>query len=135
MRALLRIGVAAFALLIAAACSSSGSGSSSNSSSPSASSKASASSSPSKSAATSSATITIKNFKFGAPLTVKPGTKVKVVNNDSAPHNVTSTTGAFKSATITSSQTSSFTAPTKPGKYPFTCTVHPFMHGSLTVSG
>jgi plastocyanin len=135
MRALLRIGVAAFALLIAAACSSSGSGSSSNSSSPSNSAAASSSASPSQGAAVSSATISIKNFKFGAPLTVKPGTKVKVVNNDSAPHNVTSTSGAFKSATISPGQTSSFTAPSKPGKYPFTCTVHPFMHGSLTVSG
>jgi plastocyanin len=94
-----------------------------------------ASSSVSSAAApsTASATITIANFAFGAPLTVKPGQKIQVVNNDSAPHTVTADDGHSFDAQASPSSTGSFTAPTTPGTYKFHCSVHPNMHGSLVV--
>ena len=41
-------------------------------------------------------TITIANMAFGQPLTVAPGTKINIANNDTMEHSVTSETeGAF----------------------------------------
>jgi plastocyanin len=86
-------------------------------------------------AATSGSTITIKNFAFGSPLTVKPGEKITVVNDDSAPHTVTSDDGtSFNAPADANGGTGTFTAPTKAGTYPYHCTVHPYMHGTLIVS-
>jgi len=83
--------------------------------------------------ATTAATITIKGFAFGAPLTVTPGQKVEVVNQDSAPHTVTADDGSFDASAAPSGGTGSFTAPATPGSYAFHCSVHPNMHGTLTV--
>lgn len=82
--------------------------------------------------APAAATITARKFDFGAPLTVPVGTRVVFVNADDSPHNVTDDDGAFTSATVTSASTM-FTAPSKPGTYHFHCSVHPNMHGTLTV--
>ncbi|MFJ8013944.1 cupredoxin domain-containing protein [Streptomyces sp. NPDC096339] len=91
-------------------------------------------------AATSSVTVEtaevhIKDFKFNpAKLTVKPGTKVTVVNEDSTPHTLTASDGyAFDTGTIEAGASGSFTAPTKVGTYPFVCSFHPQMTGTLTV--
>ncbi|MHA6763681.1 cupredoxin domain-containing protein [Streptacidiphilus sp. PAMC 29251] len=79
--------------------------------------------------------IMIDNFKFSpATLTVKPGQKVTVVNKDSTTHTVTATAGkAFDTGDIASGASGSFTAPSAPGSYPYDCTIHQFMHGTLTV--
>lgn len=79
------------------------------------------------------ATITIKGFAFGQPLTVAPGTRVEVVNTDAAPHNVTATDRSFKTSNLNQDETATFTAPTTPGRYEFTCTLHPEMTGTLIV--
>jgi plastocyanin len=46
---------------------------------------------------------------------------------------VTADSGNAFDSTQPSGGSSSFTAPTKPGSYPFHCTIHPFMHGTLVV--
>lgn len=122
-----RVALAASFLCLAAltACSD-GDGGSSGDATPSA--------SPS-SPAVGGTRITIKDFTFGpADLTVRPGAKVTVVNEDSTAHTVTAT-GAkpFDTGTIGPGRTATFTAPSKTGGYPYFCTIHPSMKGSLTV--
>ena len=53
-------------------------------------------------------------------------------NEDNTAHTVTADSGnAFDSPAPTGNST--FTAPTKPGSYPFHCSIHPEMHGTLVV--
>jgi plastocyanin len=120
------------ATVMLAACSSSGSGSSGGSSAPAATSSASGSS-----AAATSGGITISNFAFSGQLTVKAGATVTVVNNDSVAHTLTDkATHLFDTGNISAGGgKGTFKAPTKPGKYPFGCTYHPNMAGTLTVTG
>jgi plastocyanin len=83
------------------------------------------------------AAITIQNFKFGAPLTVKPGTTVTVTNQDTAQHNAVADDGSsFKTPLLAKGQSATFTAPSKPGTYKYSCTVHASMTsiGTLVVS-
>ena len=78
------------------------------------------------------ATITIKDFKYTTPTSVSPGATIDVKNEDSIAHTVTADSGnAFDDQA--NSGTSSFTAPSEPGSYPFHCTFHPEMHGTLVV--
>jgi plastocyanin len=80
----------------------------------------------------SAAEVTIKGFAFTTPASVSPGAKVNVNNMDGVTHTVTADTGnAFDSEAP--AWTSSFTAPTAPGSYPFHCSIHPQMHGTLVV--
>jgi plastocyanin len=79
-------------------------------------------------------TITIKDFEYGAPLTVAPGAVVTVTNIDAAAHTVTADQGtAFDVDVRGSGGTATFTAPSAPGSYSFYCTYHPSMHGTLIV--
>lgn len=85
-------------------------------------------------AATTVATITIRNFDYGAPVSVPPGAVVTVTNLDSAGHTVTVDQGsAFDVDVRGGGGTATFTAPSAPGSYPYHCTFHPGMHGTLTV--
>ena len=88
----------------------------------------------SSAAAAGSTTITIANFDFGPPITVKAGATVTVVNTDSAPHDGDSDDHTSFNTEPISKGTFTFTAPTTPGVYKFHCSVHPDMHGSLTVT-
>ncbi|MDQ2881553.1 MAG: cupredoxin domain-containing protein [Actinomycetota bacterium] len=79
-------------------------------------------------------TIVIKNFSFTpASLTVAPGTKITVINEDQAPHTVTANDKSFDSGNIAGGQRGAVTAPTKPGSYPYICTIHQYMMGTLIV--
>lgn len=81
-------------------------------------------------------TITIQNFAFSpATLTVSAGATVSVMNKDSVTHTVTASDSpqSFNTGNIAASATATFKAPSKPGTYAYTCTIHPFMHGTLTV--
>lgn len=79
-------------------------------------------------------TIVMKSFAFTpASLTVAPGTKLTVVNEDQAPHTVTANDKSFDSGTISGGQRGEVTAPTKPGSYPYICTIHQYMTGTLIV--
>lgn len=90
-------------------------------------------SAPAGAAGAADATITIKGFAFGQPVTVAPGATVQVVNADAAPHNVTAADGSFRTSNLNQDQATTFTAPSTPGRYEFTCTLHPEMTGTLIV--
>lgn len=78
--------------------------------------------------------ITVKDFGYGAPITVSPGATVAVTNMDSARHTVTADEGsAFDVDVQGNGGTGTFTAPRQPGTYAYHCTFHPGMHGTLTV--
>lgn len=81
------------------------------------------------------ALITIKDFAFHpASLTVTPGMRVTVINKDAATHTVTATRDkAFDTGEVKSGQRVTFEAPARAGSYPYICTIHPTMNGSLTV--
>jgi plastocyanin len=84
---------------------------------------------------TTSDLISIAGFQFSpSTLTVKVGAPVKVINNDSVGHSVTSDDGtSFDTRILPQGQSAEFRAPTKPGSYPFHCTAHPMMTGTLIV--
>lgn len=80
-------------------------------------------------------TITIRNFAYQPVIaTVKAGTTITVKNADSATHTVTADNSAFDTGNISGGGTKTFTAPSRPGSFPYHCTIHPFMHGTLTVT-
>lgn len=79
-------------------------------------------------------TIAIQNFAFNPnTLTVKAGTKVTWINQDSTTHTVTSDNGAFQSSgNLNPGDKYTFTF-NKTGTYPFHCSIHPSMTGQITV--
>ena len=78
-------------------------------------------------------TVVIKNFRFQpAHITIKPGTKVIWINNDSTQHTATANNGAFNSGLLRKGQSYSHTFG-RAGKKPYHCRPHPFMRGSITV--
>ncbi len=85
------------------------------------------------SAEEASATITIENFGYGDPVTVAPGATIRVINKDSARHDVDALDGAFQTDLLNQNEELTFTAPTEPGEYEYTCSVHPQMRGTLIV--
>ena len=79
------------------------------------------------------AEVKIDNFSFGpATLTVPVGTTVTWTNRDDIPHTVVSTDGAFKSKVLDTDEKFSFTF-TKPGSFPYFCSIHPKMTGKVVV--
>ena len=83
--------------------------------------------------ATAGATITIENMAFGEPLTVAPGAEIALVNNDSVEHSVTSDAAGAFDVDVEGKEKRTLTAPSQPGEYPFHCTYHPNMKGTLIV--
>ena len=81
--------------------------------------------------------IVISAFAYSGTLTVKAGQKVTVTNQDSAAHTLTDKKAhLFDTGNIAGKGgTGTFTAPTKPGSYPFGCTYHRHMEGTLIVQG
>jgi plastocyanin len=90
---------------------------------------------PASAGGSGDAKITIAGFAFGQPLTVAPGAKVEVVNTDAATHNVTAADGSFETPDLKQGGTATITAPRTPGRYEFSCTLHPEMTGVLIVEG
>jgi plastocyanin len=75
-------------------------------------------------------------------ITVKAGDTIAVENEDSTPHTVTNGKDAtdpnmgklFDTSIINAGDSSEIvTTDLKPGEYPFFCSVHPYMTGSMTV--
>lgn len=89
---------------------------------------------PSEEAPAEEIVITIRDFEYEMPETVPPGAEITVVNEDTAPHTVTTTETEDFDAIVGGGETTTFTAPTEPGEYPFICTYHPNMTGTLVVS-
>jgi plastocyanin len=82
-------------------------------------------------------TIVIKNFMFSpASITVSPGAVVTVKNEDSVTHTLTDKANPtlFSTGDVSPGHTKTFKAPDKPGSYPFFCTIHQYMTGTLVVS-
>ncbi len=79
------------------------------------------------------------NDKYGfapAMLTVAKGTKVEWSNASDAPHTVTSDSGTTLASSIISPSGGSFSFTfTQPGTYTYHCTVHPYMKGTIVVTG
>ena len=82
----------------------------------------------------SSTGVTISDFKFTPnPLTVQPGPRVTVTNDDSTPHTATADDGhSFDTGTLGQGSSKTISV-TKPGTYPYHCSIHAFMHGKLIV--
>jgi len=81
----------------------------------------------------STAEVKIDNFVFGpAAITVPAGTTVTWINRDDIPHTVVSTDKVFKSKVLDTDEKFSFTF-TKPGEYPYFCSIHPKMTGKVVV--
>jgi plastocyanin len=79
------------------------------------------------------AAVKIDNFVFGPQtITVPVGTTVVWTNSDDIPHTSVSTEGVFKSKVLDTDEKFSYTF-TKPGTYPYYCTIHPKMTGTVLV--
>jgi plastocyanin len=78
--------------------------------------------------------VKIDNFSFGAmKLTVSAGTTVTWINNDDVPHTVVSEDKTtFRSKALDTGDKFSYTF-TKPGNYPYFCSVHPKMIAEVVV--
>ena len=79
-------------------------------------------------------TVTISGFAFKpATITVKPGTTVVWVNEDSAPHIVAEKGGKFRSATLNKGNKFSHTF-AQAGTVDYVCGIHPSMTGKVVVA-
>jgi plastocyanin len=68
------------------------------------------------------------------PVEVKVGETVTWINDDSGRHTVTSKDGVFDSGMMGKGQSFSFTFD-KAGEYPYFCSPHPGMVGTVVVTG
>jgi plastocyanin len=81
----------------------------------------------------STAEVKIDNFSFGPQtLNVSVGTTVTWINRDDIPHTVVSNDGVFKSKVLDTDDKFSYTF-SKPGTYPYFCSIHPKMTGKVVV--
>lgn len=80
-------------------------------------------------------TITIAEFAYGDPLTVPPEALIRVVNEDSAEHDVDAKDGtSFDTELLAQGEELTFNAPAEEGTYELTCSNHPDMSGELIVA-
>jgi plastocyanin len=81
-----------------------------------------------------SVTVSIKNFSFNpSTLSIKTGTKVTWVNDDTVPHTVTSDSSTLlASPTLSPGQSFSFTF-AQAGSASYHCNIHPTMKGIIVV--
>ncbi len=82
----------------------------------------------------------IADFSYDpATITVSPGQRVTFTNDDETAHTATATAaasgtdGSFNTDTVQPGESASIEAPDQPGEYPFICSFHPFMKGTLVV--
>jgi plastocyanin len=77
--------------------------------------------------------VSIANFAFSpASITVKVGDQVTWTNNDSTTHTVTADDNSFSSGDLAPGATFSFTF-TKAGTFPYHCSIHTSMKGTVVV--
>lgn len=80
------------------------------------------------------ATVSISNFAFNSStIQVKKGTRVVWTNVDGSAHTVTSDSALFNSPSIPKDGSYSLTFD-KVGTYLYHCSLHPSMHGIVTVT-
>jgi plastocyanin len=79
--------------------------------------------------------VSIKNFAFAAKsITVAKGTTVTWTNNDGVKHSVVADDKSFRSDGLAQGATFQFTFNT-PGTFTYICGIHPYMKGTIVVSG
>lgn len=79
-------------------------------------------------------TIVIEKFAYQpVVLTVAPGTRVTVINQDPAAHTVTAKDKSFDTGSIAMGEQGEITAPRRSGSYPYYCRFHEYMSGTLIV--
>jgi len=79
--------------------------------------------------------VAIKNFAFSpATVTVTAGSTVVWTNNDSIQHDIKFDGGGIASSVLNHNDTFSHSFPTA-GTYHYICSIHPFMHGTVIVTG
>src|SRR5437016_7939889 len=87
-----------------------------------------------KSAGSATGAVKIDNFSFAPTIvTVPVGTTVTWTNRDDIPHTVVSDDKVFKSKVLDTDEKFSYTF-TKPGAYPYFCSVHPKMTARIVRS-
>ena len=80
-------------------------------------------------------TVRIVNLAFDpAQVTIATGTAVSWINEDSVPHTVTSTDGAFDSGIFDPGANFTWTFD-QPGSFPYACQIHPQMQGTVIAEG
>ncbi|HTL84830.1 MAG TPA: cupredoxin family copper-binding protein [Acidimicrobiia bacterium] len=94
---------------------------------------------PGKSAGASTPVATdavdIKNFAFSpSTITVQAGSTVVWTNADSIQHDITFDGASISSSVLNHNDTFSHTFTTA-GTYHYICSIHPFMHGTVIVTG
>jgi plastocyanin len=78
-------------------------------------------------------TVTIEGLRFSpATLTVTAGDRIVWINKDPFPHTVTADAKAFDSRDVAAGSSWQYT-PRRSGEYPYGCTYHPSMKGTLVV--
>ena len=78
-------------------------------------------------------TVIIENMQFNPPeLHVRRGERIVWVNKDLFPHTATAASRAFDSGSIAADASWAYVARTA-GKYPYGCSFHPSMKGTLEV--
>ena len=65
-------------------------------------------------------------------VTVAAGGTVTFTNNSPGDHNVVSSTNVWPQTLVSPDETFALTL-AQPGSYPYTCTIHPGMNGTITV--
>jgi plastocyanin len=73
------------------------------------------------------------SFYVPDPIRVRVGQPITWINKDTDPHDVTADDGTFGSGPIGAGGTFVW-VPTQPGTYPYFCTIHPEMHGTIVVT-
>jgi len=77
--------------------------------------------------------VKVDNFSFSPQtITIKPGTTVIWTNRDDIPHTVVSDDKVFKSKVLDTDDKFSFTFD-KAGNFPYFCSIHPKMTGTVIV--
>lgn len=84
--------------------------------------------------AAGAAEVRIAAFAFSNSGVLAPGTEVTVINDDSAPHTLTSVDGAFDTGLLQPGEQVTIVIPDTPGDFDFFCEVHPAMTGTFTVT-
>ena len=84
--------------------------------------------------AAASTGVTIKDFKFGpSSSSVNVGDTITWTNQDTPPHTATANDGSFDTGTLNKGKSGSHTF-TKAGTFPYICSIHPSMKGTVTVA-
>ncbi len=133
-RSFIAVGISAIAL-IAAACSPTGGGDATPAPTP--------ADTPATTPAAACTTSTdaaavealIQDFSFDPnPVEAKTGEVIVWTNRDGAPHTVTLEDGSCKTGNVSAGGGTGGLVFAEPGEYPFFCSIHPSMKGTIVIS-